>query len=93
MVMQAIVTCGKTCGCALRTLRTRGHSRHSLHFEHRERADHAPPRAVWLRRCAALQRKYGWRTASRLPVERSKSNSHANSAPPRHRSRHMTWRT
>lgn len=38
MVMQAIVTCGKTCGCALRTLRTRGHSRHSLHFEHRERA-------------------------------------------------------
>jgi len=57
--MQAIVTCGKTCGCALRTLRTRGHSRHSLHFEHPRASGSRPPRAVWLRRCAALQRKYG----------------------------------
>ena len=92
MVMQAIVTCGKTCGCALRTLRTRGHSRHSLHFEHRERADHAPPAcrvvAAALRSAPAQIRPA---TASRLPVERSKSI--IPMLIPRHRSRHMTWRT
>lgn len=89
MVMQAIVTCGKTCGCALRTLRTRGHSRHSLHFEHRERAIKPGGRC----RAQRSERKYGRPRPLVVPVERSKSNSHANSAPPRHRSRHMTWRT